>query len=222
MYDEEVQAHEAAYDAYMTGVVFATIAKEKEISDELQVLLDNDDDYQMLQLQLKPKVYDPHDKSVPSKEEIKKEKDEIYSKINEIKSKMIEKSIEMGKNTPISLGYLNRYENKVNVVTDKNKIFYFGKDQEEVKASLENKFNPNKVIWVQIPGLRTDVNKLIKATKDIGDIIIQRDDYNSYYIEFQHFYKKGVSVSDIMKILEERLGDDCKITSYENAELYKP
>jgi len=47
-YKDGGQAHEAAYDAYMTGVLFATIAKNKEIMHE--VLEENNDNLEIQKL----------------------------------------------------------------------------------------------------------------------------------------------------------------------------
>jgi SET domain-containing protein len=48
MYADKAQEHEAAYDAYMTGVVFASIAKQKEVIHEFHGILERNDNYQKL------------------------------------------------------------------------------------------------------------------------------------------------------------------------------
>ena len=47
-YNEEGQEHEAAYDAYMTGVIFATVAKYKEIIHVLGERLNLSEEYQLM------------------------------------------------------------------------------------------------------------------------------------------------------------------------------
>lgn len=61
MYDEEVQEHEAAYDAYMTGCIFATICKQAEIISEAKGAVVALQDYQQL-LKLKDETEDKTEK----------------------------------------------------------------------------------------------------------------------------------------------------------------
>lgn len=94
MYDEEVQEHEAAYDAYMTGVVFATIAMEKEITHEFHSLLDENSEYQELikKLQSKPAPTGPVAKKDIEEEKVDFDKEEVIKRIKELKGEAINKT----------------------------------------------------------------------------------------------------------------------------------
>lgn len=79
--------------------------------------------------------------------------------------------------------------------------------------------NTNKVFWVKLD-YDTPIQKLFDIAKDLGDISMQRDDANSYYIEFQSIYEHKYNIKDVMEVFREKLGPDCLVTDFDSAEKY--
>ena len=193
MYDEEVQEHEAAYDAFMTGVVFATIAKQKEIIHEYRGKLDSVEEVQ----ELRKKKTETEDKE---------EKNQIYKRLEEIENEHFSSTREECKNKPIETQHLMDLENKVVVISDKNRVFYFGTNENEIKQAKNLKVNADKVLWIRLDPKEADVEKIFELAKDMGDVHVQRDDKNAYYVEFQTIYDNKLKIKDLIDQFREELG----------------
>lgn len=208
MYDEEVQAHEAAYDAYMTGVIFATIAKYKEIVHEAKGRLDGLKEYQQAK------------SANPSGKEKEKEKEEAQKKIRDIEESVYKQTHEDCKNSPIVQGCLIDHENKVMAVSDKSRVLYFGENKNEIEKSMTLKVNEDRIIWVKLDHNHRDIGRIFSITQDLGDVAVQRDDENAYYVEFQTIYDKTMSMNDIINKFKKELGEDAQVTTFKSAEKY--
>lgn len=208
MYDEEVQEHEAAYDAYMTGVLFASVAKFKEINIDHSEKLDNNEEY----CDLLSQKNDPENKN----------KDEVYKKLAEIAIKAFNDSKAELKNKPIEHFALMEQENKVVAVSSKNRVFYFGENADEANKSKSMHLKTDKILWIRFLNYERSVNDLFEACKDLGDIHIQKDDSHSFYIEFQTIYDtKKKKLRDMILSLEDTFKGEAIVSDFNHAEKYQ-
>jgi hypothetical protein len=207
MYDEKVQEHEAAYDAYMTGVAFATIAKYREINTDHSEKLDNYKDYQEL-------VRDKNDPDIINN-------DETYTKLSEIATKVFNESKSELMNKPIDHSTLMEQENKIVVVASKNKVFYFGTNEDEAEKSKILQLKTEKVLWIRFLNYDRTVNDLFEACSDLGDIHVQKDDEHSFYVEFQTMYNKKSKLRDMILALEDTFKGESIVSDFDHAEKYQ-
>ena len=206
-YDEEAQEHKASYDAYMTGVLFASIWKFKEIVHEAKGKLDTIEEYQNLK---------------KNKEKVKDDKMKVSEKISEIEKEVYAESRKKINGKRIETSYITEFENKVVVVSSKNKVFYFGTNKDEIEKVKKNQFNEDKLIWVKLDKEHNNIDKLTDAVHDLADVYILKDDKDAYYIELQTIYEdKLMKTKDIVQILQEKLGSGCKVTLFKDAEKYR-
>ena len=219
MYNTSVQEHEAAYDAYMTGVVFATLSKEKQVDNELYNILDDNAEYQECQDILKPQPEDMSAKVQKSVEEEKKERQDAWDKIRALKHEACLQTKEDCKDSPVIEEYLYDYQDKVAV--EKNRFFYLGNRDDKFESSTELKFKPEKILWIKLLGLKCQVTKIFEAFQDLADIMVQKDDVNSYYVEIQTIYDRNSEVKDILDDVSKKLGSDWTVSTYQEAEIYQ-
>jgi len=206
MYADKAQEHEAAYDAYMTGVVFASIAKQKEVIHEFHGILERNDNYQKLMR----KKYDAQGYD---------ERNSIMDSIDALSDEVMKSWREETKNRKIQGYPLVDFENKVVVIANQNRVFYFGNNEREQHFSKNMKIRPEKVMWVKL-NEGTKIDKIFEAAKDLGDIHMQKDDNNAFYVEFQTIYNYKYKIKDLIEIFREKLGPDCMVTDFESAEKY--
>lgn len=74
-------------------------------------------------------------------------------------------------------------------------------------------------MWVKL-NEGTKIDKIFEAAKDLGDIHMQKDDNNAFYVEFQTIYNYKYKIKDLIEIFREKLGPDCMVTDFESAEKY--
>lgn len=206
-FDEEVQEHKASYDAYMTGVIFASICKFKEITHESRGKLESLEEYQLLK---------------QSKEKNKDERQKINDRIKEIDEEVYSEIRKKRNSKRIETSSITEFENKVVVVSQKNKVFYFGTNKDEIEKAKRNNFNEDKIIWVKLDKEHNNIDALSDAVHELADVYIIKDDKNAYYLELQTIYEEKLnSTKDIVKALQEKLGNECKVTLFKDAEKYR-
>ncbi|CAI2363076.1 unnamed protein product [Moneuplotes crassus] len=205
-YNDETQEHEAAYDAYMTGVLFASAAKFKEILDETGEKLNHTKEFQEL---------------MKEKEDKKVDKYEHRKKINQLKNEIMISVREEAKNKKIETYALVEHENKAVVITEKNRVFYFGTNKDEISKAKSLLHKTENVIWIKLLNKDLTMNDIFEGCKYLADVHIQRDGEDAYFVDFQVIYEKKKKIRDMILALEEKFGDSAKITDYKSAERYR-
>lgn len=205
-YDEEAQEHKASYDAYMTGVIFASVCKFKEIAHEARGKMEAQEEFQTLK---QGKFKNKDNKKITDR--MKEIEQETYI---EVRKKRNGKRIETSS--------ITEFENKVVVVSQKNKVFYFGTNKDEIEKAKKNNFNEDKIIWVKLDKEHNSIDVLSDAISELADVYILKDDKNAYYVELQNIYEEKInSTKDVAAALQEKLGEGCKVTLFKDAEKYR-
>ena len=116
---------------------------------------------------------------------------------------------------------LMEQENKVVALSDKNRVFYFGTNSHEIKNSKSLQLKTDKVIWIKFLEKKLGMEDVAQACKEYGDVYIQQDGPNSFYIEFQTIYGKTKKIRDMILGLQEKFEGLAKVKAFASAEKYK-
>lgn len=131
--------------------------------------------------------------------------------MNEIEKKVWSDTRIQYQNKPIETQSIVEHENKVVVVSDKNRVFYFGNNPNEIKQALSVKIATEKVIWVRVRPDQ-DISTILKITRELGDVYIRKDDTHAFYVEFQSIYDEKIKkIKDLVEIIKEQLGEGCEV-----------
>lgn len=204
-YLTESQEHEAAYDAYMTGVLFASATKYQEIINLVEEKVYNTPKHFELIKKFKRERYDGYTK---------------WKMYEAFKAEHFHDHQHKFANKRINTEVLKEQENKAVMLSGKNRVFYFGTDVEEIKKSKDIQMDTSNVIWVKFLTEEVMDTDVAEYCSELGDIYVQKDGDKGMFIEFQHIYNDLYIIHDIIEQLQERLPGKIKVTTFGEAEKY--